>query len=512
MADERFEEQAQPDLYAEAIYQDSCSRNDQLKIREGVRIMFRKLLIAIGALIAFIALLVIIAGVVIIMKVDKGFIESRMAKALSRQVNIEKIDVGIFSVVSGIDVKNINISNFKPAQVLDSLQGKPVEANDIFAGIKSMRVKVQLLPLFWKQFVLKELIFDAPIVNLSRSKNGVLNCDDLIKSGKIEKTKETKANPPKPFTADSIPLAVTAGRIGVTNGTINYHDGEADQKFEVYNLTAMAYDIKIDPRDLEKNDEIKLKISLGLKTVGPMKTGSVQNFDVDFDAEGKIKPFDIKTRELDPEITLHAVFPDGQITGLQIFNAIAAIPILGDYLGEQISFLRGRQEWKGSRESYVDLHYKAHNVELTHGQLDVKEAKLLFSGTANTESKLVNANLNMVLKKEINNAVKAALAKKVEAAIRNPEVKKYADPNKLAEAAMQPLLNNEGMIYMTFNVSGMMRKPDVKLVQPQLASLDTVITKAAGSIFTEAGKSASKALIGEGQKKLLEQVPDFFKK
>jgi hypothetical protein len=274
----------------------------------------------------------------------------------------------------------------------------------------------------------------------------------------------------------------------------------------------MAYDIKIDPDDLEKNDEIKLKISLGLKTVGPMKTGSVQDFNITFDAQGEIKPFDIKTRELDPEITLHAGFPDGQITGLQIFNNIASIPILGDYLGEQISFLRGRQEWQGSRQSYVDLHYKAHNVELTHGQLDMKKAKLLFNGTANTESKLLNANLNLVLKREINSAVKAALAKKVQAAIRNPEVKKYADPNKLAEAAMQPLLNNEGMIYMTFDVNGTTRKPNVKLIQPQLASLDSIVTKAAGSILLEAGKSASKALIGEGQKKLLETVPDFFKK
>ncbi|MGO9138029.1 MAG: AsmA family protein [Syntrophales bacterium] len=474
--------------------------------------MFRKLLIAIGVLIAFIGLLVIIAGVVIMIKVDKNFIESRVARVMSRQVNIEKIDVGIFSVISGIEVKNINISNFKPAQEIDSLQGKPVAPNDIFAGIKSIRVKVQLLPLFRKQFMLKELVFDAPIINLSRSQNGVLNCDDLIKSGKTEKTKETSTNPPKPFTADSIPLAFTAGRVGVTNGTINYHDGESDQKFEVYNLTAMAYDIKIDPHDLEKNDEIKLKISLGLKTVGPMKTGSVQNFDIDFDAEGRIRPFDTKTRELDPEITLHAGFPDGQITGLQIFNTIAAIPILGDYLGEQISFLRGRQEWKGSQESHVDLHYKAENVELTHGQLDMKEAKLLFNGSANTESKLLNANLNLVLKKEINSAVQAALAKKVEAAIRNPEVKKYADPNKVAEAAMQPLLNNEGMIYMTFNVNGTMRKPDVKLVQPQLASLDTIITKAAGRILLEAGKTTSKALVGEGQKKLLETLPDFFKK
>lgn len=152
---------------------------------------------------------------------------------------------------------------------------------------------------------------------MSRNRSGVLNCDDLIESGKkqpgeTEKTKDAAADPPKPITADSIPLAITVGRIGIMNGTINYHDSEFDQKFEVYKLTSMAYDIKVDPNDLEKNDEIKLKISLGLKTVGRMKTGSVQDFDITLDAEGKIKPFDIETRQLDPVITLHAGFPEGQ--------------------------------------------------------------------------------------------------------------------------------------------------------------------------------------------------------
>jgi hypothetical protein len=311
---------------------------------------------------------------------------------------------------------------------------------------------------------------------------------------------------------DDIPVTVTVGQIGVKNGVINYYDGEFDQKFQIYKLTALAYDINIDPKDLEKKDDIKLKVAFGLKTVGPMKTGSVQSFDITFDAAGKVIPFDMKTRQLEPEVIVHAGFPDGEISGLQIFNAVAAIPILGDYLGEYISFLKGKPQWKNSKECYVDLRYKADRAELSNGNLDLKEAKFLFSGIFNTHSKAMDMNLEMLMKKEINEAVKAALAKQIEAGINNPEVKKYVDPGKLAEAAMKPLLNKDGMIDTKFKVVGTTKKPDVKMVQPQLDSLDSVIKKSAGSILMEAGKSAGKQLLGEGHKKILEGLPDLFRK
>ncbi len=316
----------------------------------------------------------------------------------------------------------------------------------------------------------------------------------------------------KPVTADDIPLAITVGEIGIKNGTINYHDGEFDQKFQVYNLTALAYDINVDPKDLAKKDDVKLKIALGLKTVGPMKTGSVQSFDITIDAAGKVIPFDTRTRLLEPEIIVHVAFPDGQINGLQIFNAVAAIPLLGDYLGEHISFLKGKQEWKNSKASYVDLRYKAGKADISNGNLDLKEAKLLFAGMVNTDSKALDIKLDMVMKKEINNAIKSTLAKKIDVGIKNPEVKKYADANKLAEAAMQPLLNKDGLIDMKFKVGGTTKKTDVRLVEPQLDSLDGVIKKSAGNILLETGKSAGKKLIGEGQNKILENTMDLLKK
>ena len=476
--------------------------------------MLKKILITIGSLITAILILIIAAGIIIMLKVDKAFIEAQMSKVLNRQVHIEKIDVSIFSIVSGIEIKNVAISTFKTPQQLAVLVGKPVAADDVFTGMEALRFKVRFLPLLHKQLDLKELVLYSPVINLTRSKQGVLNCDDLIKSKKQHPADKVdlENKKGKTLTADDILVAITVSEIGIKNGTINYYDGELDQRFQIYKLTTLAYDINIDPKDLEKRDEIKLKVGMGIKTVGPMKTGSVQSFDLTIDVTGKVIPFDVKTRQLEPEVIAHVGFPDGQITGLQIFNAIAAIPMLGDYLGEYISFLKGKQEWKDSKASGVDLRYKADRAQLSNGKLDLKETNLLFDGEVNTQSSALDMNLNMVMNKEINDSVKKGLAQKIDAGIKSPEVKKYADSEKLASAAMQPLLNKDGMIDLQFKVGGTTKKTDVKLTKPQLDSLSNIIKKSAGSLATEAAKGAGKQLLGEGQKKLMDDVQNLLKK
>ena len=126
------------------------------------------------------------------------------------------------------------------------------------------------------------------------------------------------------------------------------------------------------------------------------------------------------------------------------------------------------------------------------------------------DSKAIDMNLDMVMKKEINDSVKTSLAKKIESPVMNPEVKKYADYNKLAEVAMKPLLNKDGMIALKTKVGGTTKKPDVKLTQPQLDTLGEVVKSAAGSVAIEAGKGVAKEtvkkLLNEDQQKVLDGV------
>jgi len=192
-------------------------------------------------------------------------------------------------------------------------------------------------------------------------------------------------------------------------------------------ISSQLHDINIDPKNLEKKDEIKLDFGMGIKTIGALKTGSVRDFDITINATGKVIPFDVQTRLLEPEAIIHIAVPDGEITGLQVFNSIASIPILGDYLGEYISFLKDKQQWKGARENGLDLWYKADKAKITNGKLNLKEANILFDGTMNTKSKAIDMNAGLVMKKEINDAVKTSLAKRIDSLIKNPEIKKYSD-------------------------------------------------------------------------------------
>ena len=474
--------------------------------------MFKKLLIAIGVIITIIAVLIIVAGFIVYTKVDKTFISSQMSKALNRQVYIEKIDINIFSILSGIEIKNVVISNFKTPPQLENLQGKPV-VSDIFVGMESLRFKVKILPLLKRQVELKEFVLYSPVINISKNKQGILNIDDLIKSKKQDKEKK---EPAKPISADDIPVAVAVGEIGIKDGTINYHDGEYDQQIKIYKLTTLLHDINIDPKNLEKKDEIKLNFGMGIKTVGALKTGSVRDFDITINATGKVIPFDVQTRLLEPEAIIHIAVPDGEITGLQVLNSIASIPILGDYLGEYISFLKDKQQWKGVQENGLDLRYKADNAQLSNGRLNLQEAKLLFDGTMNMKSKAIDMNVGMVMKKEINDAVKTSLAKRIESLIKSPEIKKYTDSNKLAAAAMQPLINKDGMIDLKTKITGTTKNPAVQLTKPQLDSLGSVIKDAAGSVVLEAGKGAAKEavkkVLNEDQQKVLEGVEGLFNK
>ena len=204
--------------------------------------------IAIGAIVA----LVIIASVVIMLVVDEKMISEQMEKAINRHVVIENISVGIFSVVSGIEVNNVQISNFKTAKQLEALKDKPVSKGDIFVGLKAFKFKLKFLPLLKMKFVLREITLYEPVINVVKNKNGKFNFDDLTKPGpKTEepavKEEPKKEGPAKPFTADDLPISITIGKIGIEKGQLKYEDQSLGQTFQIYDLTTLIHSINIDP-------------------------------------------------------------------------------------------------------------------------------------------------------------------------------------------------------------------------------------------------------------------------
>ncbi len=469
--------------------------------------VFKWLGIALGA--AF--FLIIAASVAVMLIVDKDMIDEQMENALNRQVSIGSIDVSVFSVVSGIQVKDVKISNFKTQPQREALKGKPVAANDLFVGLSSFTFKLKFLPLLKKQVELRELVLFEPVINVVRYPGGQFNFSDLLAPKKMtaeekeellkkereeaKKKAEEAKQPQKPFTADDLPLEITIGKVGIEKGLISFVDQGLKQSFSVYNLTALVHSIQIDPKNLEKKNSVKLKIETGIKTIGQVQTGSVKSFDIGLSINGSVKPFDPKTKKVDPELSAKAGSGYGTMTGLQIFERLKEVEQLEKYCGK-FAFLKDDIKWKNA---LVNVWYRGGTVKISDGRIATDDYELNFAGMTNINSKAVGMDMDMLLAEKHNKPIREGIARNVEKGIKAAKLEKYVKTEKVADSAMKALTNKEGKVFLQYKVSGTMSKPDVKLVAPKIPSIGDLIKDAAGDI---------KDVVQEKAEKKVEKVVD----
>jgi hypothetical protein len=116
--------------------------------------MIKKILKWFGIVIGAIIVLIIAASVVLMLIVDEKMIASQMENALNRHVTIKKLSVGAFAVASGIEVREVRISNYKTKKELAVLKDKPVPENDLFVGLKAFNFKIKLIKILRIKFFL----------------------------------------------------------------------------------------------------------------------------------------------------------------------------------------------------------------------------------------------------------------------------------------------------------------------------------------------------------------------
>ncbi len=462
--------------------------------------IFKWVAIVIGSIFA----LIIVASIVLMLVVTKDMIAQQMEKALNRHVTIENIDVSIFSVVSGIEVKGVAISNFKTPQQLEALKGKPVEKGDLFIGLDSFTFKLKFLPLIQGKFELRELLLTGPKINITRYKSGAFNFSDLMKPSKEAKKPEEvkKEEPSKPLTADTLPISIAIGKVGIEKGTVTFVDQSLQQTLQLYNLNALVHDIEIDPKDLAKKNQVKLKLDIGIKTIGKTSGGSVESFDIGLASRGTVKPFDLKTKILNPEIALRAGSPYGTMTGLQIFDAIKSNETLANYAGK-FDFLSKDVKWKNG---YVDIWYKAGLLKITNGKISTDDYAGNFKADVNLNTKVINADIDMTLNEKHNKSIYNGIEKNASRLIKG-DVAKYVKPDKVAEKAFGYLTNKDGKVFLQFLVTGTMVNPKTRLVAPKLPSLMDVIKDIGGDV-ADVAKEKAKEKAKETTQKAVEKGTD----
>lgn len=123
---------------------------------------------------------------------------------LGRKIEIGSIDISLFS---GIDIKDIVVKEKDPAQE--------------FASIGNFRLKYEILPLFEKRLVIKEVLIDKPTIQISRNAQGITNIADLtIKPKNIQK----EVPPPELQTVTPLPITLVFDQIKISNLNLMFTD------------------------------------------------------------------------------------------------------------------------------------------------------------------------------------------------------------------------------------------------------------------------------------------------
>lgn len=445
----------------------------------------------LGILVGVLVLLVIAASIVVMLVVDKEMIAGRMESALHRHVTIDALDIGLFSVVSGIEVAGVKISDYKTPEQLETLAGKPVAENDLFAGLNRLSLKLKFLPLLSGSVQVGEFVLYEPIIHVVKYRNGTFNFSDLLQPEGEEKKAEQKTDEEQekeePFSADDLPVSLVLGKIGVEQGTVTYLDKGSNQALEIYGLTFLAHSADIDPSQLDKKNEVKVKFETGIKPKDRWKTAAVEDFDIGLTAKGSVRPFDVKTRLLEPEVTLQVASPRGTLSGLKILKAVQSVKAIEQYTGK-LSFLQDEISWK---EADMDVWYKAGKVKVSTGRIRGKDYGFDFAGAAQMDTKTIDLELGMELGEEPTRALRASIEKNLQDELKG-DVGKYVSSEKLTDLVMKRLTNKDGNVYLKYKVTGTTTSPKPTLVEPSVPPLQALLKEVGGDVADTAKEAARK--------------------
>ena len=190
--------------------------------------MKKKLLIAAGVVVGLIV--VVLTGLTLYVKSYlqsdklKALIIPRVEEATGRKVDIEAINVSIFS---GISVQGIHIKEKNGARD--------------FAAIREFVLNYDLMPLLSKKLVISSIRVADPVLSVQRDESGRFSYEDIMETFKVRQ-KDEKGPEQKKAAETSIPFSVIADSIGVSNAKLEF----VDAKKELPPVTAVSdADLKV---------------------------------------------------------------------------------------------------------------------------------------------------------------------------------------------------------------------------------------------------------------------------
>jgi uncharacterized protein involved in outer membrane biogenesis len=307
---------------------------------------------------------------------NKDYLLTQAQQALGRKVSVGEIGLTLWGGV-GVRLKNFILSD------------DPAFSSTDFVRAEDLQVNVKLLPLLQKEFRVKRLILNRPVIEIIRNKEGTFNFSTIAKQPKEEKKAPTKEER-KPEEKKA-PPALMVSLIDISEGDIHYLDRKAGT-----DLRARQIDLEVEDLDFARPFSVKLaaalfsdKQNIKVQTrVGPLGSeGDVSN--VPLDGKITIDPMDIdKLKAAVPAI--RAALPkDLELSGplrlkdAQLKGTLNKLALKGSLEGTEANVALGKTLRKAPGIPLVlstDAQYAANSISFREAKVKLNNLEIAGKG------------------------------------------------------------------------------------------------------------------------------------
>jgi hypothetical protein len=422
----------------------------------------RKLLKRIAAVLLALVGIIAIGILIVILTIDKEWIETRLQTSLSRRVSIGQLNTQLLSPISGFQVKDLRISNRLSPQQLAVM--KPIKANNLFVRARFGRLKLSLLPLLRRKLIIREVVLHQPQLHIIRFSDGRFNFSDLLND------------------EESFFKQITIATLRIKDGQLSLTDRKTSHLFSLNDFSLNGvYQEKPAVSEREENLNFTSRFKFKSRHLG--SASFARSVDIDFRIDGIFQSmFTPEAPAISFDLNIHTV--EGRIKGFKIWERIKSLPLVRDYL-DGLSFLAKEMVWKKGK---VRLIRKEGTIRLTDGEIRARDHSIRYNGQFRPASNQMAVELQFTFPREYQGVIRKHLLSQTERLI--PErILKNIDRKELVENMISPLVNQQGQIFLMFALRGTPAKPKVTLIKPSLHSFSRVFLDLAKKKITRQGQS-----------------------
>ena len=190
-----------------------------------------------GGLVALVIIALLIVPSFVDLQSYKPRIEKMVSDATGRPFSIGgDIDLSLFPWV-GFSTSDIRLGNSPGFKEKD------------LASVKSIEVRVKLIPLISKDIQVKRFIVEEPRIAMEKNKRGRTNWEDLGKKSPegAPKPPKEKEKAPEGGPGEGLPIkGLAVGEFAITKGSLIWMDHSKGERKEISDLNLQLKDVSLD--------------------------------------------------------------------------------------------------------------------------------------------------------------------------------------------------------------------------------------------------------------------------